>query len=68
MVRQSPTKNLKWGFFCLNMKFSMCIDYTRKIPKIPPWERGEREGSRLPTFQTISKKSLYHCALENEKT
>ena len=38
------------------MKFSMCIDYTRKIFNFPLWEREETEGNRLPTLRTISKK------------
>ena len=36
------------------MKFGMCIDYTRKISKFPPWGRGEKEGERFPIFYIIS--------------
>ena len=30
------------------MKFSMCIDYTRKISKFPQWGRGESDRERFP--------------------
>ena len=48
MVHHVPIKNPKRRFFGLNMKFSMGIDYTRKISEFPPWGRGEREGERFP--------------------
>ena len=44
----SPVKNPKRLFFCFNMKFSMCIDHTRKISEFPPWGKGEKEGERIP--------------------
>ena len=51
-----PVKNRKWWFFGLNMKFSICIDNTRKNSKFPPWGKGQRDCDCLPTFQTISQK------------
>ena len=55
-IHHVPAKNPKRGFYGLNMKFSMDIDYTRKISKFPPWERGEWKGEILQTFRTFSKK------------
>ena len=55
----SPMKIPKQPFFGFKMKFSMYLDYTRKISEFPPCGKGEKEGERFPLFQTIFKGSKF---------
>ena len=36
-----------WSFFGFKVKFSMCIEFTRKKSEFPPWGRGKREGEKI---------------------
>ena len=40
-------------FFGLNMKFSMCRDYTKKISKIAPPGKGEKNPENIQVIRTI---------------
>ena len=40
-------------FFGLNMKFSMCRDYTKKISKIAPPGKGEKKPENIQVIRTI---------------
>ena len=40
-------------FFGLNMKFSMCRDYTKKISKIAPSGKGEKKTENIQVIRTI---------------
>ena len=48
-----PMKNPKWWFFGLNMKFSMCRDYTKIFSKIAPCAKGEKKYQNLQVIRTI---------------
>ena len=49
----SPMKNPKRWFFALNMKFSMCRDYTKKNSKIAPCAKGEKKYANIQVIRTI---------------
>ena len=49
----SPMKNPKRGFFALNMKFSICRDYTKNFSKIAPCAKGEKRYANIQVIQTI---------------
>ena len=58
-IHHVPAKNPKRGFYGLNMKFSMDIDYTRKISKFPPWGKGGMKRPNFTDFPDFFKKNLY---------
>ena len=49
----SPMKNPKRWFFGLNIKFSMCRDYTKKNFKIAPCAKGEKIYANIQVIRTI---------------
>ena len=49
----SPMKNPKRWFFALNMKFSMCRDYTKFFSKIAPSGKGETKNENTQVTPTI---------------
>ena len=49
----SPMKNPKRWFFALNMKFSMCRDYTNFFSKIAPCAKGENKYANIQVIRTI---------------
>ena len=49
----SPMKNPKRWFFGLNMKFSICRDYTKKFSKIAPCAKGEKKYANIQVIRTI---------------
>ena len=49
----SPMKNPKRWFFGLNMKFSMCRDYTNFFSKIAPCAKGEKKYANIQVIRTI---------------
>ena len=42
-----------WEFFGLNMKFSMCRDYTKFFSKIAPSGKGETNPENIQVIRTI---------------
>ena len=53
-----PMKIQNREFFGLNMKFSMCRDYTKKISKIAPPGKGEKNPENIQVIRTINFKNL----------
>ena len=48
-----PMKIQNREFFGLNMKFSMCRDYTKFFSKIAPCAKGEKNYQKLQVIRTI---------------
>ena len=48
-----PMKIQNREFFGLNMKFSMCRDYTKKFSKIAPSGKGELNPENIQVIRTI---------------
>ena len=51
-----------WSFFGFKVKFSMCIEFTRKKSEFPPWGKGKREGERIP-IEFIKARGIFHPSL-----
>ena len=53
MIHHVPNEKSKTVIFALNMKFSMCRDYTKFFSKIAPCAKGEKKYAIIQVIRSV---------------